>query len=124
MHVPRRPDGRRVPKTILRRDRATSPTWHSPTLSPIGTSTTAIATATVARTRSRALRNGRVPDKEAVGPQRQFSPVTPGDLATPEFVAALLVDGDDDLAAWTIGQALEERPRAEVYDDVVRGAME
>jgi methanogenic corrinoid protein MtbC1 len=49
---------------------------------------------------------------------------TPGDIATPEFIAALLVDGDDDLAAWAIGQALEERPRAEVYDDVIRNAME
>ncbi len=49
---------------------------------------------------------------------------TPGDLATPEFIAALLVDGDDDFAAWAIGKAIEERARAEVFDNVVQGAME
>jgi methanogenic corrinoid protein MtbC1 len=49
---------------------------------------------------------------------------TPGGIATPEFIASLLVDGDDDLAAWAIGQALEERSRSEVFDDVVRRAME
>ena len=45
-------------------------------------------------------------------------------IAAPEFIAAILVDGDDDLAAWAIGQALEEQPRAVVFDDVVRRAME
>ena len=49
---------------------------------------------------------------------------TPGGLATPEFIASLLVDGDDDLAAWAIGQALEEHSRSSVFDDVVRRAME
>ena len=49
---------------------------------------------------------------------------TPGALATPEFIASLLVDGDDDLAAWAIGQALEEHSRSSVFDDVVRRAME
>lgn len=48
----------------------------------------------------------------------------PGGIATPEFIASVLVDGDDDLAAWAIGQALEEQPRAVVFDDVVRRAME
>ena len=47
-----------------------------------------------------------------------------GGIATPEFIAAVLVDGDDDLAAWAIGQALEEQPRALVFDEVVRRAME
>ncbi len=51
-------------------------------------------------------------------------PATPGGIASPEFIAALLVDGDDDLAAWAIGRALEEQPRAVVFDDVIRGAME
>lgn len=46
------------------------------------------------------------------------------DLAAPEFLASLLADGDDDLAAWVMSQALAEKPRAEVYDDVVRPAME
>ena len=48
----------------------------------------------------------------------------PGGIATPEFVAALLADGDDDLAAWAIGRALQEQPRAAVFEDVVRPAME
>ncbi len=48
----------------------------------------------------------------------------PGGLAAPEFIAAMLVDGDDDLAAWAIGRALEEQPRATVFDGVVRRAME
>lgn len=51
-------------------------------------------------------------------------PATPGGIASPEFIAALLADGDDDLAAWAIGQALEEQPRAVVFDDVIRRAME
>jgi methanogenic corrinoid protein MtbC1 len=45
-------------------------------------------------------------------------------VASPELVASLLADGDDDLAAWALEQALEERGRAAVFDDVVRGAME
>lgn len=47
-----------------------------------------------------------------------------GDLASPELVASLLADGDGDLAAWIVGRALEEEPRAAVYDTVVRAAME
>src|SRR5450759_4518171 len=51
------------------------------------------------------------------------TPSTDG-IATPEFIASLLADGDDDLAAWAIGQALEECPRAVVFDRLVRPAME
>jgi methanogenic corrinoid protein MtbC1 len=47
-----------------------------------------------------------------------------GDVAAPEFLASLLADGDDDMAAWVLGQALSERSRAEVYDEVVQPAME
>jgi methanogenic corrinoid protein MtbC1 len=47
----------------------------------------------------------------------------PGEIATPEFLAAVLADGDDDMAAWVISQALAGRPRAGVYDDLVRPAM-
>jgi len=47
-----------------------------------------------------------------------------GDIAAPEFLASLLADGDDDMAAWVMSQALAERSRAEVYDEVVRPAME
>jgi methanogenic corrinoid protein MtbC1 len=46
------------------------------------------------------------------------------DLASPEFLAAMLAEGDDDMAAWVLTQALSERPRASVYDTVVRPAME
>ena len=52
----------------------------------------------------------------------QLSP--DGDVAAPEFLASLLADGDDDMAAWVMSQALSERSRAEVYDEVVRPAME
>ena len=44
-------------------------------------------------------------------------------LETPGFLASLLADGDDELAAWVVGRALANRPRAEVYDEVVRPAM-
>jgi methanogenic corrinoid protein MtbC1 len=47
-----------------------------------------------------------------------------GDIAAPEFLASLLADGDDDMAAWVMSQALADRSRAEVYDKVVRPAME
>lgn len=47
-----------------------------------------------------------------------------GGIAAPEFIAAMLVDGEDDLAAWAIGQALQEQRRAIVFDEVVRRAME
>ena len=47
-----------------------------------------------------------------------------GDVAAPEFLASLLADGDDDMAAWVISQALADRSRAEVYDEVIRPAME
>ncbi|MBM4409694.1 MAG: hypothetical protein FJ038_14120, partial [Chloroflexi bacterium] len=52
------------------------------------------------------------------------APVLPDEVTTPELIASLLADGDDELAAWAIGQALRERPRAAVFDDVVRRAME
>jgi methanogenic corrinoid protein MtbC1 len=46
------------------------------------------------------------------------------DVASPELVASLLADGDDELAAWALEQALADRPRAAVFDDVVRAAMD
>jgi MerR family transcriptional regulator, light-induced transcriptional regulator len=46
------------------------------------------------------------------------------DIAAPEFLASLLADGDDDMAAWVMSQALADRSRARVYDEVVRPAME
>ncbi len=61
--------------------------------------------------------------RQVPGGLPRATPSTDG-VASPEFIAALLADGDDDLAAWAIGQALEERSRAVVFDDVVRSAME
>ncbi len=45
------------------------------------------------------------------------------DAYSPELLASLLVDGDDDLAAWTIRQALADTTRAMVYDGLVSEAM-
>jgi methanogenic corrinoid protein MtbC1 len=42
---------------------------------------------------------------------------------TPELLASLLADGDDELAAWTLLHALEEQPRAAVFDGLVTDAM-
>jgi methanogenic corrinoid protein MtbC1 len=42
---------------------------------------------------------------------------------TPELLAGLLADGDDELAAWALSSALGERPRAEVFDGLLRSAM-
>ncbi len=42
---------------------------------------------------------------------------------TPELLAGLLADGDDELAAWVLRDTLAERPRAEVYDGILREAM-
>ncbi len=48
--------------------------------------------------------------------------VPPGSL-TPELLAGLLADGDDQLAVWALRHALDEQPRAAVYDGLVAGAM-
>ena len=42
---------------------------------------------------------------------------------SPELLASLLADGDDDLAAWTIRQALADGTRVSVYDGLVTDAM-
>jgi methanogenic corrinoid protein MtbC1 len=42
---------------------------------------------------------------------------------SPELLASLLADGDDDLAAWTILQALADGTRVSVYDGLVADAM-
>ncbi len=47
----------------------------------------------------------------------------PAEIITPELIASLLADGDDDLAAWALGEALAERPRAVVFDELVRPAL-
>jgi 5-methyltetrahydrofolate--homocysteine methyltransferase len=57
-------------------------------------------------------------------PLQPVDPTGPDGLETPEFLASLLADGDDELAAWVVGRAVAERGRAEVYDEIVRPAME
>lgn len=47
----------------------------------------------------------------------------PASSLTPELLASLLADGDDELAAWAIEHALEERSRADVFDGLVADAM-
>jgi len=45
------------------------------------------------------------------------------EAVSPELVASLLADGDDELAAWTLASALEGSSRAEVYDGLLADAM-
>ncbi len=47
----------------------------------------------------------------------------PDEVITPELIASLLADGDDDLAAWALGEALVARPRAVVFDELVQPAL-
>ena len=45
------------------------------------------------------------------------------DALSPELLAGLLTDGDDELAAWALSHALRDAPRAEVYDGLLADAM-
>jgi methanogenic corrinoid protein MtbC1 len=47
----------------------------------------------------------------------------PSASLSPELLAGLLADGDDELAAWALRHALDESSRAEVYDGLLREAM-
>jgi methanogenic corrinoid protein MtbC1 len=64
----------------------------------------------------------RLPSLPPVDPARAGEPVPPTTL-TPEMLASLLADGDDELAAWALRGALAERRRAEVFDGLLRDAM-
>jgi methanogenic corrinoid protein MtbC1 len=64
----------------------------------------------------------RMPILPPVDPRRASEGVLPTTV-TPELLAGLLADGDDELAAWTLQSALSERPRAEVFDGLLRDAM-
>lgn len=62
--------------------------------------------------------------------QPNFPPVdpaaanrVPASSLTPELLAGLLADGDDELAAWTLQHALAEQPRAVVFDSLLNDAM-
>jgi methanogenic corrinoid protein MtbC1 len=46
------------------------------------------------------------------------------DALSPELLAGLLADGDDQLAAWALSHALRSAPRAEVYDGLLAEAMQ
>jgi methanogenic corrinoid protein MtbC1 len=47
----------------------------------------------------------------------------PAASLTPELLAGLLADGDDELAAWAMRHAMAESSRTEVYDSLLREAM-
>lgn len=47
----------------------------------------------------------------------------PASSLTPELLAGLLADGDDELAAWTLRHAMDESSRVDVYDGLLRDAM-
>jgi methanogenic corrinoid protein MtbC1 len=47
----------------------------------------------------------------------------PANALSPELLAGLLADGDDELAAWTLRNALAEQPRVVVFDGLLRDAM-
>ncbi len=60
----------------------------------------------------------------------RLPPVDPSAIAevpatslSPELLAGLLADGDDELAAWTLRHAMDESSRVEVYDGLLREAM-
>lgn len=46
-----------------------------------------------------------------------------GEAITPELLAGLLADGDDELAAWTLSEALRDAPRTAVYDGLLAQSM-
>jgi methanogenic corrinoid protein MtbC1 len=64
----------------------------------------------------------RLPFLPPVDPSRGAD-APPPTTVTPEMLASLLADGDDELAAWTLRGALAERRRAEVFDGLLRDAM-
>jgi methanogenic corrinoid protein MtbC1 len=47
----------------------------------------------------------------------------PATSLSPELLAGLLADGDDELAAWTFRHALAEQSRVDVFDGLLRDAM-
>jgi len=47
----------------------------------------------------------------------------PAASLSPELLAGLLADGDDELAAWTLNHALSEATRVQVFDGLLRDAM-
>ena len=64
----------------------------------------------------------RLPNLPPVDPARAQG-AAPATTMTPELLAGLLADGDDELAAWALRNALAERRRADVFDGLLRDAM-
>ena len=66
-------------------------------------------------------------DPDALPPLPPIDPAAadrlPGDAVSPELLASLLADGDDELASWVLEQALTDAPRVDVYDGLVADAM-
>ena len=58
----------------------------------------------------------------ALPPVDPTAPVAPGALP-PDLLASLLADGDDELVAWTLRNAIDARGRAHAYDELLSGAM-
>jgi methanogenic corrinoid protein MtbC1 len=65
------------------------------------------------------------PDRDAphLPPVDPHAARVPAASLTPELLASLLADGDDELAGWTLRHAMDELPRAEVFDGLVTEAM-
>jgi methanogenic corrinoid protein MtbC1 len=67
------------------------------------------------------------PDEDALPPLPPVDPAAaarlPGEAITPELLASLLADGDDELASWVLEQALADAERVDVYDGLLFHAM-
>src|SRR5664280_1971263 len=63
-----------------------------------------------------------MPNLPPVDPARADEPFAAATF-TPDLLASLLADGDDELAAWTLRSALAEQGRAVAFDGLLRDAM-
>jgi methanogenic corrinoid protein MtbC1 len=63
----------------------------------------------------------RVPELPPVDPNAAAR--VSASTLTPELLAGLLADGDDELGGWALRVALDEAPRAEVFDGLLNDAM-
>jgi methanogenic corrinoid protein MtbC1 len=64
----------------------------------------------------------QMPNLPPVDPARGAEPFAASTF-TPDLLASLLADGDDELAAWTLRSALAEQGRAVAFDGLLRDAM-
>jgi methanogenic corrinoid protein MtbC1 len=61
------------------------------------------------------------PDLPPVPPEAAGRPL--GEALSPELLASLLADGDDELAAWALREAIREGSRIEAYEGILADAM-